>query len=147
MAQGMNPQKMLKQMQKMQEDMARVQTELQQESVTATAGGGAVTARVSGGLELLEITIDPSAVDPEDVELLQDVIVAAVNEAMRVGPAAGPGPAGHGRGRPVGPGAPRPVGRDPAGRPCSRPRSSGWSPSSRASPGSGRAARSGWPST
>jgi DNA-binding YbaB/EbfC family protein len=83
MAQGMNPQKMLKQMQKMQEDMARVQAELQQESVTASAGGGAVTARVSGGLELLEVVIDPSAVDPEDVEMLQDVIVAAVNEAMR----------------------------------------------------------------
>ncbi len=83
MTHGMNPQKMMKQMQKMQEDMARVQTELQQESVTATAGGGAVTARVSGGLELLEITIDPSAVNPEDVELLQDVVVAAVNEAMR----------------------------------------------------------------
>jgi nucleoid-associated protein EbfC len=82
-AQGMNPQKMLKQMQKMQEDMQRVQMELQQESVTAAAGGGAVTARVSGGLELLEVTIDPAAVDPEDVELLQDTIVAAVNEAMR----------------------------------------------------------------
>ena len=80
---GMNPQKMMKQMQKMQEDMQRVQMELQQESVTASAGGGAVTARVSGGLELLELTIDPEAVDPEDVELLQDVIVAAVNEAMR----------------------------------------------------------------
>jgi len=83
MAQGMNPQKMLKQMQKMQEDMARVQAELQLESVTASAGGGAVTARVSGGLELLEVVIDPSAVDPDDVEMLQDVIVAAVNEAMR----------------------------------------------------------------
>ena len=83
MAQGMNPQKMLKQMQKMQEDMARVQAELQLESVTATAGGGAVTARDSGGLELLDVVIDPSAVDPEDVEMLQDVIVAAVNEAMR----------------------------------------------------------------
>jgi len=83
MSHGMNPQKMMKQMQKMQDDMARVQTELQQESVTATAGGGAVTARVSGGLELLEITIDPAAVDPDDVELLQDVVVAAVNEAMR----------------------------------------------------------------
>jgi nucleoid-associated protein EbfC len=83
MTQGMNPQKMMKQMQKMQEDMARVQTELQQESVTASAGGGVVTARVSGGLELLEITIDPAAVDPDDVELLQDVVVAAVNEAMR----------------------------------------------------------------
>jgi DNA-binding YbaB/EbfC family protein len=80
---GMNPQKMMKQMQKMQEDMQRVQMELQQESVTASAGGGAVTARVSGGLELMEITIDPEAVDPDDVELLQDVIVAAVNEAMR----------------------------------------------------------------
>lgn len=83
MAQGMNPQKMLKQMQKMQEDMQRVQMELQRESVTAAAGGGAVTARVSGGLELLEVTIDPAAVDPEDVELLQDTIIAAVNEAMR----------------------------------------------------------------
>ncbi len=83
MGSGMNPQKMMRQMQKMQEDMARVQAELQQESVTGTAGGGAVTARVSGGLELLEITIDPAAVDPEDVEMLQDVIVAAVNEAMR----------------------------------------------------------------
>ena len=83
MAQGMNPQKMLRQMQKMQEDMARVQAELQQESVTASAGGGAVTAKVSGGLELLEVVIDPAAVDPEDVEMLQDVIVAAVNEAMR----------------------------------------------------------------
>jgi DNA-binding YbaB/EbfC family protein len=51
--------------------------------VTASAGGGAVTARVSGGLELLEVTIDPAAVDPEDVDLLQDTVVAAVNEAMR----------------------------------------------------------------
>jgi len=81
--QGMNPQKMMKQMQKMQEDMARVQQELAEESVTATAGGGAVTAKVSGGLEVLEITIDPSVVDPEDIEMLQDVIVAAVNEGMR----------------------------------------------------------------
>jgi DNA-binding YbaB/EbfC family protein len=79
----MNPQKMMKQMQKMQEDMARVQQELAEESVTATAGGGAVTAKVSGGLEVLEITIDPSVVDPEDIEMLQDVIVAAVNEGMR----------------------------------------------------------------
>ena len=149
MAQGMNPQKMLKQMQKMQEDMARVQAELQQESVTASAGGGAVTARVSGGLELLEITIDPAAVDPEDVELLQDVIVAAVNEAMRAGPAARPGPARHGRRRPLGPGASpasRP-GAPPTPTPCSRPRSSGSSPSSPACPASARAAPSGSPST
>jgi DNA-binding YbaB/EbfC family protein len=79
----MDPNKMLKQMQKMQADMQRVQEELAQESVTASAGGGAVTARVSGGLELLEITIAPEVVDPEDVELLQDTVVAAVNEAMR----------------------------------------------------------------
>jgi nucleoid-associated protein EbfC len=82
-AQRMDPNKMLKQMQKMQADMQRVQEELAQESVTASAGGGAVTARVSGGLELLEITIAPEVVDPEDVELLQDTVVAAVNEAMR----------------------------------------------------------------
>ena len=110
MAQGMNPQKMLKQMQKMQEDMARVQAELQQESVTASAGGGAVTARVSGGLELLEITIDPSAVDPEDVELLQDVIVAAVNEAMRSAQQLAQDRLGTVAGGLSGPGAPRPVG-------------------------------------
>jgi nucleoid-associated protein EbfC len=79
----MDPNKMLKQMQKMQQEMARVQEQLAEESVTASAGGGAVTAKVSGGLELLEITIAPEAVDLEDVELLQDTIVAAVNEAMR----------------------------------------------------------------
>jgi nucleoid-associated protein EbfC len=82
-AQRMNPQQMMKQMQKMQADMARVQEELSRETVSASAGGGAVTATVSGGLELVEITIDPAAVDPEDLELLQDTIVAAVNEAMR----------------------------------------------------------------
>ena len=83
MAQGMNPQKMMKQMQKMQADMARVQQELAEETVSASAGGGAVTATVSGSLELREIAIDPAAVDPDDLELLQDTIVAAVNEAMR----------------------------------------------------------------
>lgn len=79
----MNPQQMMKQVQKMQEDMQRVQEELANESVTASAGGGAVTARVSGGLEVMEIVIAPAAVDPDDLELLQDTIVAAVNEAMR----------------------------------------------------------------
>lgn len=83
MAQGMNPQKMMQQMQKMQADMARVQEDLAQESVTAAAGGGAVTARVSGALELVEVKIDPEMVDPEDVEILEDTVVAAVNEAMR----------------------------------------------------------------
>jgi DNA-binding YbaB/EbfC family protein len=80
---GMNPNKMMKQMQKMQEEMAIAQEQLAQERVSASAGGGAVKATVSGGLELLEIEIDPAVVDPEDVEILQDAVVAAVNEAMR----------------------------------------------------------------
>jgi len=80
---SVNPQKMMKQMQKMQEEMQRVQTELQQETVSAAAGGGAVTATVSGGLEVVAVKIDPAAVDPEDVEMLEDTVVAAVNEAMR----------------------------------------------------------------
>ncbi|MDA3005426.1 MAG: YbaB/EbfC family nucleoid-associated protein [Actinomycetota bacterium] len=79
----MNQQKLMKQMQKMQDDMARVQDELTRETVSASAGGGAVTATVTGALELVSVEISPDAVDPEDVEMLQDVIVAAVNEAMR----------------------------------------------------------------
>jgi len=67
----------------MQEDMARAQEQLAQETVSASAGGGAVTATVTGALELVSVEISPDAVDPEDVEMLQDVIVAAVNEAMR----------------------------------------------------------------
>ena len=77
---GMN---MMKQVQKMQQDMQKMQAELEAKEYEATAGGGAVTARVSGKKELAGITIDPDAVDPEDVELLQDMIVAAVNEALR----------------------------------------------------------------
>lgn len=80
---GMNPQKMMKQMQKMQADMAQAQEELAQQTVTAGAGGGAVKATVSGGLEVMSVEIDPQILDPEDVELVQDTIVAAVNEAMR----------------------------------------------------------------
>jgi DNA-binding YbaB/EbfC family protein len=80
---AMNQQKLMKQMQKMQEDMARVQEQLAQETVSASAGGGAVTATVTGAMELVSVEISPDAVDPEDVEMLQDVIVAAVNEAMR----------------------------------------------------------------
>jgi DNA-binding YbaB/EbfC family protein len=80
---AMNQQKLMKQMQKMQEDMARAQEQLAQETVSASAGGGAVTATVTGAMELVSVEISPDAVDPEDVEMLQDVIVAAVNEAMR----------------------------------------------------------------
>jgi len=79
----MNQQTLMKQMQKMQEDMARAQEQLAQETVSASAGGGAVTATVTGAMELVSVEISPDAVDPEDVEMLQDVIVAAVNEAMR----------------------------------------------------------------
>ena len=74
---------MLKQVQKMQADMAKAQEELKHEVVEASAGGGMVTVKVSGDLEVKEIRIDPEAVDPEDVELLQDMVLAAVNEGIR----------------------------------------------------------------
>ena len=81
----MNPnyQKMMKQVQKMQADMAKVQEELADEVVEASAGGGMVTVEVTGAIELKSIKIDPSAVDPEDVEMLEDMIMAATNEALR----------------------------------------------------------------
>lgn len=76
-----NPAKMMRQMQKLQEDMQRAQEALALETVSASAGGGAVTVTVSGALEVMDVQIDPAAV--EDVELLQDTVVAATNEAMR----------------------------------------------------------------
>ncbi|MEM5780208.1 MAG: YbaB/EbfC family nucleoid-associated protein [Lawsonibacter sp.] len=79
---GMNM-NMLKQAQKMQQDMMKLQQELQEKTYQATAGGGVVSATVNGKHELKALAIDPEAVDPDDVELLQDMIVAAVNEAMR----------------------------------------------------------------
>ena len=78
-----NMQKMLKQVQKVQEDMARVQEGLAQERVEATAGGGVVRAVANGHGDLLEIKIDPGAVDPNDVSLLEDLVLAAVGEALR----------------------------------------------------------------
>ena len=74
---------MIKKAQKMQEDMQKMQEELEQATYSAAAGGGVVTAVVSGKKEVTELTIDPEAVDPEDVEMLQDLIIAAVNEALR----------------------------------------------------------------
>ena len=74
---------MIKQAQKMQQDMQKMQAELETKEYTAQAGGGVVSATVSGKHELRSITIDPEAVDPDVVEMLQDLIVAAVNEAMR----------------------------------------------------------------
>ena len=80
---GMNQAAMLKQAQKMQQDMLRMQEEMENKTYTATAGGGMVSATVNGKHEVLNLEIKPDAVDPEDVEMLQDMIIAAVNEAMR----------------------------------------------------------------
>lgn len=80
---GMNQMQMMKQAQKMQQDLMKMQEEMQSKEYEATAGGGVVTAVVNGQKELLRISIDPETVDPEDVEMLQDMVVAAVNEAMR----------------------------------------------------------------
>jgi DNA-binding YbaB/EbfC family protein len=75
--------KMLKQAQKLQAEVARVQEELGSERVEASSGGGVVRAVASGHGDLVELTIDPSAVDPSDVPMLADLILAAVNEAQR----------------------------------------------------------------
>lgn len=83
MPQPPNMQQLLKQAQKMQEDMLAAQESLKDEIVDASAGGGMVSVKVSGDLEVKAITIDPQAVDPDDVELLQDMVLAAVNEGMR----------------------------------------------------------------
>lgn len=69
--------------QQMQQEMARVQAELDAATVDGSAGGGVVTATVTGKQEVVSITIDPSAVDPSDVDMLQDLVVAAVNDALR----------------------------------------------------------------
>lgn len=82
MAKGMNPQAMLKQAQKMQAKMQAVQEEAALETVESSAGGGMVTATVCGDLRVKSIEIDPEALDPEDVEMLQDMIVAAVNQGI-----------------------------------------------------------------
>ena len=80
---GMNQAAMLKQAQKMQQDMLRMQEEMENKTYTATAGGGMVSATVNGKHEVLNLEIKPDAVDPDDVEMLQDMVIAAVNEAMR----------------------------------------------------------------
>ncbi|MBA2714273.1 MAG: YbaB/EbfC family nucleoid-associated protein [Rubrobacteraceae bacterium] len=77
-----NVNKMMQQVQQMQQQMQQAQEELANETVTASAGGGAVKATMTGAMELVSIEIDPEVVDPEDVEMLQDMVLAAVNEAM-----------------------------------------------------------------
>ena len=80
---GMNQAAMIKQAQKMQQEMIRMQQEQEAKTFTAAAGGGMVTATVNGKHELVNLDIKPDAVDPDDVEMLQDMVMAAVNEAMR----------------------------------------------------------------
>lgn len=78
-----NMNNMLKQVQKMQKQMEKIQAEIEEKELEVTAGGGAITVKVNGKKELLDIKIEPDVVDPDDVEMLQDLIVAAVNEALR----------------------------------------------------------------
>ena len=79
---------MIKQAQKMQADMLKMQAELEEKTYDASSGGGVVKAVVNGKHEIMSLEIDPDAVDPQDVEMLQDMIVAAVNEALRKADAA-----------------------------------------------------------
>ena len=82
---GMNQAAMMKQAQKMQQEMLRMQAEQEAKTFTAKAGGGMVAATVNGKHELVNLEINPEAVDPDDVDMLQDLIMAAVNEALREG--------------------------------------------------------------
>ncbi len=75
--------KMMKQMQKLQAQMAKLQEELAQRTVEASAGGGVVTVTVNGENQVVGVKIDPDAVDPDDVEMLEDLVMAATNEALR----------------------------------------------------------------
>src|SRR5438093_8865782 len=80
---GFDMNALLKQAQQMQDQMARVQEELAGETVDASAGGGLVTVKATGAGEISEVKIDPKAIDPDDPELLEDMVLAAVNEALR----------------------------------------------------------------
>ena len=80
---GLDVNAMMKQVQQMQSEMMDAQEKLKDEAVDASAGGGMVKVKMSGDLRLLEITIDPEAIDPEEADLLQDMVLAAVNEAIR----------------------------------------------------------------
>ena len=83
MGMGGNMQQLARQAQRLQQQMAKMQEELEAREYEVTSGGGMVTAKVNGKKELLELTIKPEAVDPDDVEMLEDLIMAAVNEALR----------------------------------------------------------------
>lgn len=79
----MNMQQMMKQARKMQEQLAAAQETIVQSTVDASAGGGMVKVTVSGDMQVTSLKIDPEAIDPEDVEMLEDMVMAAVNEALR----------------------------------------------------------------
>jgi len=78
-----NMQQMMQQVQQMQHDMEAAQEQLKHETVSASAGGGMVTVQITGELQITSVTIDPEAADPEDVGMLADMVMAAVNEALR----------------------------------------------------------------
>ncbi len=80
---GMNQAAMMKQAQKMQQELLRMQEEQESKTYSATSGGGMVIASVNGKHEVVDLKINPEAVDPDDVEMLQDMVIAGVNEAMR----------------------------------------------------------------
>lgn len=82
---GGNMQQLMRQAQKMQEQLTKAQEELDAKTYEAAAGGGMVTCKVSGKRELLEIKIKPEAIDPDDPEMLEDLVMAAINEALRAG--------------------------------------------------------------
>ena len=83
MPQPPNMQQMMRQVQKLQQDMLEAQAKLKDEETQASAGGGMVTVTISGDLVIKSVVIDPEAIDPEDAEILQDLVVAATNEAIR----------------------------------------------------------------
>ena len=78
-----NMQKMMKQMQKMQKDMAKAQEDLGEQKIEGTAGGGMVTVIVTGHKEVVDVIIKEEVVDPEDIEMLQDLVLAATNDALK----------------------------------------------------------------
>lgn len=82
---GGNMQQLMRQAQKMQEQLAQTQEELDEKEYEAQSGGGMVACKINGKRELVSLTIKPEAVDPEDVEMLEDLVMAAVNEALRLG--------------------------------------------------------------
>lgn len=84
---GNNPNQLMSQMQKLQEEMEKTQAALEEEEVTVSVGGGVVTVVATGGQAIRSITIKPDVVDPDDVDMLQDLILSAVNEALQKGKA------------------------------------------------------------